>query len=171
MPPPPPNRVAAGATPPQPRGAGQAWQPALGSWVREACAGSVHRPPSVLSSPPHRAWRCAPASGSPAGSSECPRPGLPPVAGLPRATHRQRKDQAALKKLPLGGTVAPEMPTASCVRGLSLRPLQIKKHPGRPRSCPSAASGVARPGVLALGLGGGGCLLFGGCFPGLRART
>lgn len=112
-----------------------------------------------------------PASGSPAGCAECPRPGLPPVAGLPRATHKTAEGPGRAQKASAWWHCCSRNANRSCVRGLSLRPLQIKKQPGRPGSCPSAASGVARPGVLALGLGGGGCLLFGGCFPGPRART
>lgn len=96
------NMAAAEATPPQP-----------GEASSQSCA------PSILCCFLTDIGGCQ-AAGSGPEYSGCPNPTLLPIIGLPHGIHGQPQHlQAFLKKYPLDGTVAPEMPTQACRCGLS----------------------------------------------------
>ena len=82
---------------------------------------------------PHLLWRRARRPGSARESSEGSKASPPPVTGtgLPHSIHRQGLE-AVLKKLPLDGTVAPEMPSPLRARPLP-PPFADQKRPREAR--------------------------------------
>lgn len=98
---------------------------------------------------------CGPQAGHGAGTERpgCPRPTPPATTGLPWFAPHTQGPQAALKMIPLGGTVAPEMRPPW--RAWPLPPPFVTQK--RPREAPGATP-ASRVGLAPLGCWGSWCV-------------